>query len=133
MTLVGARDLLLDDFDLLRRRVGLAVAQRALQRERGVVDDGQRIFDLVRELGGEPAGGTQLAFARGEFARFLGGELLAFQQHLRAVTAARHQQQHRQPQHKRFAPVIWRRQVERAHASCVQLLHHKNVQHATST
>ena len=87
---VGVRDLLLDDFDLLRR-VGFAVAEGALQRERGVVDDGERIFDLMRELGGEPAGGAQLALARGKFFRFLDGQPLAFQQHLRAVAANRRQ------------------------------------------
>ena len=51
--LVGARHFLLDDFDLLRD-FGLAVAQGALQRKCGVVDDGQRIFDLMRKLGGQP-------------------------------------------------------------------------------
>ena len=87
---VGARNLLLDDFDL-RRDVGFAVAQGALQREGGVVDDGERIFDLMGELGGEPTGGAQLAFARGKFFRFLDGQPLAFQQHLRAVTTNRRQ------------------------------------------
>ena len=32
---------------------------------------GQRIFDLMREFGGQPAGGMQLAFARGEFSGLL--------------------------------------------------------------
>ncbi len=98
---VGARDLLLDDFNLLRR-AGFAGAKRALQRERGVVDDGQRILDLVREFGGEPAGGVQLAFPRGKFRRLLGGPPLALRQHLHAITAGRQQPQHKQPRQIRF-------------------------------
>ena len=74
---VGARDFLLDDFDLLDR-VRSGVAQGALQRKGGAVDDGQRIFDLVGKFGGQPAGGTQLPFARGKFLRFLDGPPLAF-------------------------------------------------------
>ena len=112
MMLVGARDFLLDDFDLLRR-AGLAVTQRALQREGGVVDDGERIFDLMRELGGEPAGGAQLAFARGEFARLLGRLPLPFQQHLHAVAQP-------QPQHELLPPLALRNQTRVAwfHPDC---------------
>ena len=73
---------------------GLFSRSGALQRERGVVDDGQRIFDLMREFGGQPAGGAQLPFARGEFARLLRGEPLAFQQQFQAGTTDRREQQH---------------------------------------
>ena len=85
--------------------IGLPCLSAALQREGGVVDDGQRVLDLVGELGRQPAGGAQLAFAHGELARFLHGPPLAFQQHLHAVAADRHQQQHHQAQHKRLAPM----------------------------
>ena len=67
---VGARNLFLDDFDLLRR-VGFAIAQGALEREGGIVDHGEGVFDLMGEFGGKPARRMQLSFAGGEFLGFL--------------------------------------------------------------
>ena len=102
---VGALDFLLDDLDLLGR-LRFAFFEGALQGERGVVDDGQRILDLVRELGGEPAGGAQLAFAHRKLAGFLLRAPLPFQQCLHRIATKRHQQQERQAQQQRFSRVI---------------------------
>ena len=66
--LVGPGHFFLDDFNL-QGGGAFGLAQGARQRIGGVVDDGQRIFDLVGEFGGQPAGGMQLGFARGEFGR----------------------------------------------------------------
>src|ERR1035441_7081588 len=74
------------------------ITQRALQRVGGVADDRQRIFYLVRKFGGQPAGGMQLPFARGKFARLQNCLPLAFRQHLRAITADREQPEHGHPQ-----------------------------------
>jgi len=79
--LVGPGDFLLDDFNLLGREAGLR-AQRASQRVGGVVDDCQRVFYLVRELGRQPAGGMQLPFAGGKLSRLKNGPALALEQHL---------------------------------------------------
>ena len=81
---VGARNFFLNNFDLLRGS-GFAVAQGALERERGIIDDGQRIFDLMGEFGGEPSGGMQLSFARGKFVGFLDRQAVA----VRATPARR--------------------------------------------
>jgi len=64
--------------------------ERALKRERGVVDDGEGILDLMGELGGKAPGGAQLAFAHGEFAGVLDRPALPFQEHLNAVGADGH-------------------------------------------
>jgi len=67
--LIGARDLLLNDSDLLRD-FSSGVPQGALQRKGGAVDDGQRILDLMRKLCASLPG-TQLSFPRANL-RFLG-------------------------------------------------------------
>ena len=82
---------LLDDSNLLRR-VGSAFFQGALQRKRRVVDNGQRILNLMGKLGRQSSGGAQLAFAHGELAGLLLGPALPFEQHLHTVAAERHQQ-----------------------------------------
>jgi len=125
---VGAGDFFLDDFDLLRGD-GFAVTQGALQRERNIVDDRQRVFDLMRKLGSESSGRMQLPFARGKFFRFLGGQSLAFQQRLHAVAANGRQQQHRQPQQKRLSPILARGQVQPAAREFIQILGNREVQH----
>ena len=130
--LIGAGDFLLDDSDLLRG-FGPGVPQGALQRECGAVDDRQRIFDLMRKLGGEPSGGMQLSFPRGEFLRFLDGQPLAFQQRLRAVAANGRQQQHHQPQQKRLAPILARGQVQRALREFIQIWETEMSSTTTST
>ena len=89
----------------------LALFERPLQRESRVVDNGERVLDLMRELGRDTPRGAQLAFAHRELARFLHRPPLPFQQHLHAVAADRHQQQQRQAQRQRLGRVF-RRCVE---------------------
>ncbi len=90
---VRPRDLLLDDFDLLGGGI-LYFRQGTLKREGSVGDDGEGVFNLMGKLGGEAAGGMQLAFADGEFARFLQFAALAFGQCLHAVATEGQQHQH---------------------------------------
>ena len=104
---VGVLDFLLDDSDLLGRD-RLALLERALQREGGVVDNGERVFDLMRELGRHTPGGAQLAFPHRELARFFHRPPLPLQQDLHAVAADRHQQQQRQAQRQRLGEIIRR-------------------------
>ena len=98
---VRALDFLLDDLQMLGH-IAPALLQGALQRVRGVVDDGERVFDLVRELGGEPARRAELALAQAHFVRLLLEAPLALGQHLDAVTTNRQQPQHAQTQQARF-------------------------------
>ena len=46
--------------------------------------------DLMRDFGGEAAGGLKLFLAQGEFASFRFGAPLAFDEDLHAVTASGH-------------------------------------------
>jgi hypothetical protein len=59
---VGLGDFLADDLDL-HRRSGLGVFYGPLQGKRHVVDDGERILDLMGELGRQPAGTVKLLVA----------------------------------------------------------------------
>ena len=104
---VGVLDLLLDNADLLGRD-RLALLERPLQREGRVVDDGERVLDLMRELGRHTPGGAQLAFAHGKLARFLHRPPLPFQQHLHAIAANGHQQQQRQAQRQGLGRILGR-------------------------
>src|SRR6266581_6969089 len=68
---IGALDLLFDDFDLFGGR--FALGKRALQGIGGIIDDGQRVLELVGEFSGQAPGGLQLSFANGKLAQFLFG------------------------------------------------------------
>ena len=57
------------------------------------------------------------------------GQPLAFQQRLQAVAANGRQQQHRQPQQKRFFPILARGQVQPASREFIQTLGNREVQH----
>ena len=65
---IGVADFLLNDFDLFGD-ARFAFLESALQGEGGIVDDSERIFDLMDEFGGHASSRAQLAFAQGKFAR----------------------------------------------------------------
>ena len=83
-------------------RIALAGFQSAFEREGGVGDDGERVLDLMRELGGEPSSGTQLVLAGCELARLVVREPLFFQQHLEYKQPHPHQHQHDDADHDGF-------------------------------
>ena len=75
-------------------RDGFAFLDRALKGKGGVVDDPERILQLMCDLGGEPPGRLQLLLPLREFDGFLVHLALFVEEHLNAVTAGGHQQQH---------------------------------------
>ena len=84
--LVGPLHLLANDLDLfIHRRVPFL--QRAVKTEGGIVDDSQRVLDLMSDLGRQPSCGAQTFLPDGEFRRLGFGPLLFFEEHLDAVTA----------------------------------------------
>ena len=93
-------DLFANDLNLLGD--GFALLDRALQREGRVIDDAQRILELVRDLGRQPARRLQLLLALRELDRFFIDAALLVEQHLQSITTERHQQQHRHPEDVRL-------------------------------
>src|SRR5258708_39019664 len=67
---VGALNLLLNHLNLFQR-IALGFTNGPMKRKSGGVDDRQRVFDLMRKLGGEPARPAKVAFPQGEIARLL--------------------------------------------------------------
>ena len=70
---------------------------------RRVVDDRQRVFNLVRKFRGQPARRSQPHFAHCKFPRFFFHLPLPLEQNLDRITAKSHQQQQRQAQQQRFS------------------------------
>ena len=93
--------------DLLGRD-GSALFERPLERERRVVDNGQRILHLMRELRRDTPGGAELAFPHGELASLLHCPPLPLQQHLHPVAADGHQQEQRQAERQRLGKNVRR-------------------------
>src|SRR6516225_8391410 len=81
---VGVLDFLPDNAELFGD-IRLVVLESALKRINGIVNDGQRVLDLVSELRGQTPGGMQLTLAQPEFTRFLLNLTLALQQHLHTI------------------------------------------------
>ena len=89
---VGLFDLLPDDLDLLGD--GLALLDGLLERVGGGVDDGERILELVGDLGRQAPGGRQLFAPHHQFALFLRGAAPASSmQCLQPVAPEGHRQQ----------------------------------------
>src|SRR5436190_6439460 len=102
--LVGALDFFPDNADLLARAV-LGIAEGFLKGKGGVVGDAKGVFELVRDLGGEAAGGLELVLAGGEFAAFIVSEALLLEQNLHAKTADREEPEHEHTESKGFGGV----------------------------
>jgi len=79
-----------------------------LQRVRGVVNDAERIFELMRDLGGETAGGLVIdpGVRRIRGLRF--GAALAFDEHLHAVQHAGHEHEREMRRKKRLGRIVAR-------------------------
>ena len=100
-------DLLLDNSNLLGRD-RFALLERPLQREGRVVDNGQRVLDLVRKLRRHAPRRAQLAFPHRELVRLFHRPPLPFQQDLHSIAADRHQQQEHQPQGQGLGKIVRR-------------------------
>ena len=73
-----------------------------LARVGGVVNDSQRVLDLVRDLRRQTSGRAQLFLANGKLLGFLGGATLLLEENLQPVATRREQPEQEQAQEERF-------------------------------